>query len=72
MSHQFEPCSADIQSQSDLNKKAFLRGVVDILPLSIAVLPWGILAGSMAINAGLTFAQAFRCQLLYLQVLLNW
>jgi predicted branched-subunit amino acid permease len=59
MSHQFEPCSTDIQSQSDLNKKAFLRGVVDILPLSIAVLPWGILAGSMAINAGLTFAQAF-------------
>ncbi len=41
MSHQFEPCSTDIQSQSDLNKKAFLRGVVDILPLSIAVLPWG-------------------------------
>ncbi len=59
MSHQSEPCSIGIQSQSTLNKKAFFQGVLDILPLSIAVLPWGILAGSMAINAGLTFAQAF-------------
>ncbi len=48
-----------LSSQADLNKKAFLKGVMDIMPLSIAVLPWGILAGSMAINAGLTFAQAF-------------
>lgn len=37
----------------------FKQGAVDILPLSIAVLPWGILAGSMAINAGLTTAQVF-------------
>lgn len=59
MSHQSESCSIATQSQSALNKKAFLQGVVDILPLSIAVLPWGILAGSMAINAGLSFAQAF-------------
>ena len=39
------------------SKTALVRqGVVDILPLSIAVLPWGILAGSMAINAGLSTA----------------
>lgn len=44
---------------SSNHKKAFLKGVIDILPLSIAVLPWGILAGSMAINTGLSFAQAF-------------
>ena len=37
----------------------FRQGALDILPLSIAVLPWGILAGSMAINAGLNAAQAF-------------
>ncbi len=30
-----------------------------IMPLSIAVIPWGILAGSMAVNAGLSFAKAF-------------
>ncbi len=29
-----------------------------IMPLSIAVIPWAILAGSMAINAGLSFAKA--------------
>lgn len=59
MSSPSEPCCIEAQSQSTLNKKAFFQGVLDILPLSIAVLPWGILAGSMAINAGLTFAQAF-------------
>lgn len=57
MSQQIE--AEALSSQTDLNKKAFLKGVMDIMPLSIAVLPWGILAGSMAINAGLTFAQAF-------------
>ena len=41
------------------NTALFRQGVLDILPLSIAVLPWGILAGSMAINAGLSTAQAF-------------
>lgn len=38
--------------------KMFWQGAFDILPLSIAVLPWGILAGSMAVNAGLSTAQA--------------
>ncbi|WP_171492844.1 AzlC family ABC transporter permease, partial [Acinetobacter seifertii] len=36
----------------------FLRGAVDILPLSISVIPWAILAGSMAIHAGLSFYKA--------------
>ena len=39
-------------------RKCFRQGVKDILPLSIAVLPWGILAGSMAVNTGLSTAQA--------------
>ncbi|WP_417210728.1 AzlC family ABC transporter permease [Acinetobacter venetianus] len=38
--------------------KAFLNGVIKILPLCFAVLPWGLLAGSMAIQAGLTTLQA--------------
>ncbi|MCU4529846.1 AzlC family ABC transporter permease [Acinetobacter sp. P1(2023)] len=36
----------------------FLRGAVDILPLSISIIPWAILAGSMAIHAGLSFSKA--------------
>jgi predicted branched-subunit amino acid permease len=36
----------------------FFRGVQDMLPLSVAVIPWGILAGSAAINAGLSVMQA--------------
>ncbi len=36
----------------------FLRGAIDILPLSISVIPWAILAGSMAIPAGLSFYKA--------------
>lgn len=39
--------------------KNCVKGAFDILPLSIAVLPWGILAGSMAIQTGLTALQAF-------------
>ncbi len=35
-----------------------LRGATIILPLSIAVVPWGILAGSLAVEAGLFNLQA--------------
>ncbi|WP_413541321.1 AzlC family ABC transporter permease [Gibbsiella quercinecans] len=34
-----------------------LQGAVAMLPLCLAVLPWGILAGSMAVESGLTAAQ---------------
>lgn len=37
---------------------SFKQGVLDIMPLSISVLPWGILAGSVAIQAGLSGSQA--------------
>ncbi|OSN06038.1 branched-chain amino acid ABC transporter permease [Lonsdalea iberica] len=33
-------------------------GCVAVLPLCLAVVPWGILAGSMAVQAGLTFWQS--------------
>ena len=35
-------------------RQAFLRGAIAILPLSLAVAPWGLLAGSMAIEANLS------------------
>ena len=48
------------QLNAATNQKSqdFMQGALDILPLSIAVLPWGILAGSVAIDAGLTIPQA--------------
>ena len=36
----------------------FIQGALDILPLSVSVIPWAILAGSMAIHAGLSFYKA--------------
>ncbi|WP_296267653.1 AzlC family ABC transporter permease [Pseudomonas sp. UBA6562] len=39
-------------------RTAFLKGSVAILPLSLAVAPWGLLAGSMAIEAELSAWQA--------------
>lgn len=47
-------------SQKDaLGKKhRFFSGAIDMLPLCLAVIPWGILAGSMAIQAGLTVWQS--------------
>lgn len=41
-----------------------IKGAVDIMPLSLAVVPWGILCGSLAIGAGLTSLQAQLMSLL--------
>ncbi|MEQ5205933.1 AzlC family ABC transporter permease [Proteus sp. fly-1067] len=38
--------------------RAFGLGALHVLPLCLAVIPWGILAGSMAVDAGLTFTQS--------------
>lgn len=38
--------------------KDFLTGALHMTPLNLAVLPWAILAGSMAVDSGLTFAQS--------------
>jgi 4-azaleucine resistance transporter AzlC len=35
-------------------RQRFLQGTIAMIPLSIAVIPWGLLAGSFAIEAGLT------------------
>lgn len=39
-------------------RSSFMRGAIEMLPLCVSVIPWGILAGSMAIQAGLTFWQS--------------
>ena len=37
---------------------AVIKGSLDMLPLSLAVLPWGILFGSLAIQRGFTWFEA--------------
>jgi len=46
-----------------MNPSLFWRGAVHILPLCLAVLPWGLLAGSMAVNSGLTPMQGIGLSL---------
>ena len=46
-------------------KKALLKGFFDMLPLNLAVIPWGILCGSLAIQNGFT---ALETQLMSLLV----
>ena len=44
----------DRAMSNDQPRPIGLAAVLDILPLAIAVIPWGILCGSLAIQAGLT------------------
>ncbi|HBQ78707.1 MAG TPA: branched-chain amino acid ABC transporter permease, partial [Erwinia persicina] len=46
---------AEANAQSGMG---FFTGVVNMLPLCLSVVPWGILAGSMAVQAGLTLPQS--------------
>jgi 4-azaleucine resistance transporter AzlC len=41
-----------------LYKKAMLKGVFDMMPLNLAVIPWGILCGSLAIQRGFSVIEA--------------
>lgn len=45
-----DPVSSDLQQ--------LVKGIVAVLPLCLAVLPWGVLAGSYAIEAGLSVYEA--------------
>jgi 4-azaleucine resistance transporter AzlC len=47
-----------ISSAQYSNSYYFWRGAIACLPLCVAVIPWGILAGSFAIEAGLTPIEA--------------
>ncbi len=40
------------------NRAYFIKGLLAVLPLSIAVIPWGILAGSYALQVGMTKIEA--------------
>lgn len=54
-------CSANLQATAKSNtssSRLFYRGILDMLPLSVSTIPWAILAGSMAIQAGLSIDQA--------------
>jgi 4-azaleucine resistance transporter AzlC len=46
-----------VQLLSSQSAHSYRRGALAVLPLSIACAPWGLLAGSLAIDAGLTPAQ---------------
>ncbi|WP_020408372.1 AzlC family ABC transporter permease [Hahella ganghwensis] len=45
-------------SYPDSDIRLVFQAVIDILPLALAVVPWGVLCGSLAIEAGLTPLQA--------------
>ncbi|WP_040697647.1 AzlC family ABC transporter permease [Pseudoalteromonas citrea] len=48
-----------MQSSESNNKYvSLMRGALAVFPLALAVVPWGILAGSYAIEVGLTWLQA--------------
>ncbi len=38
----------------DSKPQAFIRGAITVLPLTLSVIPWGILAGSYALEVGLS------------------
>lgn len=47
--------SSQIQALKDEGKfNSFFKGTLAVMPLTIAVIPWGILAGSFALDAGLS------------------
>ena len=53
--------SSEIQS---VNRRIIYQASLDVLPLAIAVVPWGILCGSLAIKVGLSPLQAQLMSLL--------
>ncbi|NVD08524.1 AzlC family ABC transporter permease [Vibrio sp. JPW-9-11-11] len=48
-----------LDSPQNLSRsRLFWQGTLAMIPLSIAVIPWGLLAGSFAIESGLTIAES--------------
>ncbi len=43
-----------LHTNQEISGHVFLRAILDVMPLSIAVIPWGILTGAIAIQIGLT------------------
>lgn len=48
----------------NISANTIRQAVIDVMPLSLAVIPWGILCGSLAIEAGLSAWQAQLMSLL--------
>ncbi|MDX7998979.1 AzlC family ABC transporter permease [Xenorhabdus sp. Reich] len=57
MEKSFSDSNADIQPMAS-PWKGFWSGVYNMLPLCLSVIPWGILAGSVAVQSGLTIGQS--------------
>ncbi|MGB2079861.1 MAG: AzlC family ABC transporter permease [Vibrio sp.] len=57
-SNQAKPLEDKFEPQAESKGRLFWQGTLAMLPLSIAVIPWGILAGSFAIDAGLSLLQS--------------
>lgn len=47
----------DIDTQIS-RSQLFWQGTLAMVPLSIAVIPWGVLAGSFALESGLTVVES--------------
>jgi len=52
------PSRKDSSQQYRSNISAWFSGALAVMPLSIAVIPWGILAGSLALDAGLSVLES--------------
>ena len=52
------PTQSSVLSQHSSAAHQFWRGVRAVMPLALAVLPWGLLAGSLAVQVGLNAIQA--------------
>ncbi len=52
------PSRKALSQQYRSNISAWLSGALAVMPLSIAVIPWGILAGSLALDAGLSVLES--------------
>ena len=48
----------DKNKSQDQNKGIAYQALIDMLPLSIAVIPWGVLTGALAVQAGFSPLQA--------------
>ncbi|OKY27962.1 AzlC family ABC transporter permease [Thalassotalea sp. PP2-459] len=48
----------------NIKKKYLLKGLLDMMPLNLAVLPWGILCGSLAIQRDFTVLEALLMPLI--------
>lgn len=49
--------NTSVATSQDYRFKSFLHGLKAAFPLTLAIIPWGLLAGSFALEAGLTPAE---------------